>query len=382
MWRIAHAPGRRIRTPGRVGARGEASGLGALKGIKRAALRSLKTAGAFRLVGGSNWRRRRLLILTYHGVSLDDEHLWRGALYVSPETFRSRMSALKRCGASVLPLGEAVQRLYANDLPERAVAITFDDGTYDFHARAHPVLAEFGFPVTLYLTTFYTEFNRPVFDPFCSYLLWKGRGASLDLKEVIGTGARVELSDDAARASALSALRGFAAERRLSAEEKDELLRSVARGAGVDYEELAARRVLHLVNPEEVRELAAAGVDIQLHTHRHRTPNVRELFRREIDDNRAVLQRLTGRDPSHFCYPSGVYERAFLPWLAEAGVRTATTCDTGYATRESEPLLLPRLLDVSSLSDLEFEGWLTGVSAALPLRREATTGVAAGGRYA
>lgn len=355
-----------------------------LKGIKKTALRSLKTAGAFRLVAGSRWRRRRLLILAYHGVSLDDEHAWDGSLYLSPETFRSRMRVLESSGATVLPLGEAVERLYADDLPDRAVVITFDDGAYDFYARAFPIIGEFGFPVTLYLTTFYTEFNRPVFDTFCSYLLWKARGRALELKELTGDDSRVNLSDDAARASAVSALRGFAAGRRLSAEEKDELLRRVARAVGVDYEELSGRRILHLVNPAEARELSEAGTDVQLHTHRHRTPNVRELFRREIDDNRAVLSRLTGRDDAvHFCYPSGVYERSFLPWLAEAGVRTATTCETGYATRESEPLLLPRLLDVASLSDLEFEGWLTGVSAALPRRREAAPAAPdAGGRYA
>ena len=348
----------------------------ALKSIKRATLRTLKTAGAFRLAGGSRWRRRQLLILAYHGVSLADEHEWEGALYLSPETFGARMRALKASGAAVLPLGEAVERLYADDLPDKAVALTFDDGAYDFYARAYPTVAEFGFPVTLYLTTFYTEFNRPVFDVFCSYLLWKGRGRALDLKALTGVESRVELSDDAARAGAVKALRDFAAEQRLSAEEKDELLRGVARGVGVDYEELAARRVLHLVNPEEVRELAAAGVDVQLHTHRHRTPNARELFRREIDDNRAVIRQLTGRDDAvHFCYPSGVYERAFLPWLSEAGVRTATTCDVGYATRESERLLLPRLLDVSSLSGVEFEAWLSGVAAVVPRRAHAAQAV-------
>jgi len=346
--------------------------LGALKSIKRATLSTLKTAGAFRLAGGSRWRRRQLLILAYHGVSLDDEHLWEGALYLSPETFRSRMRALKSFGAAVLPLGEAVERLYADDLPDRAVALTFDDGAYDFYARAFPVVGEFGFPVTLYLTTFYTDFNRPVFDTFCSYLLWKARGRTLDLQGLTGADSRFALSDDAARAAVLSNLRGFAAEHKLSAEEKDELLQKVARGVGVDYDELSERRVLHLVNPAEVRALASAGVDVQLHTHRHRTPNVRELFRREIDDNRSVIRRLTGRDDAvHFCYPSGVYARAFLPWLAEAGVRTATTCDVGYATRESEPLLLPRLLDVSSLSGVEFEAWLSGVAAVVPRRAHA-----------
>lgn len=350
--------------------------MGALKSIKRATLSTLRTAGAFRLAGGSRWRRRQLLILAYHGVSLDDEDLWEGALYLSPATFRSRMSALKSFGAAVLPLGEAVERLYAGDLPDKAVALTFDDGAYDFYARAFPVVSEFGFPVTLYLTTFYTQFNRPVFDTFCSYLLWKARGRALELSALTGAHARLELTSDAARNEAVGALRGFAAERKLSAEEKDELLRRVARAVGVDYEELAARRVLHLVNPAEVRELASAGVDVQLHTHRHRTPSDRGLFLREIEENRACVRALTGRDDAvHFCYPSGVYERAFLPWLAESGVRTATTCDVGYATRESEPLLLPRLLDVSSLSGVEFEAWLSGVAAVVPRRANATYAV-------
>ncbi|PYO90184.1 MAG: hypothetical protein DMD58_07430, partial [Gemmatimonadetes bacterium] len=66
--------------------------------------------------------------------------------------------------------------------------------------------------------------------------------------------------------------------------------------------------------------------------------------------------------------PSGAYDAAFLPWLTEAGVRAATTCDPGLATRTSQPLLLPRIIDSSSLSDVEFEGWLYGVSDVLPHR--------------
>ena len=349
-----------------------------LKKLKQAALRSLKAVGAFGVVQQSGWRRRRLLILAYHGVSLDDEHLWDDSMYMPPELFRSRMRTLQKSGATVLPLGEAVERLYANDLPERSVALTFDDGASDFAARAFPIIGEFGFPVTLYLTTFYSRFNRPVFDGFSSYLLWKGRAATLDLKGLTGEPLELSLSSEGARREAHGALHRFARERGLSAEEKDALLARVAKRLGLDYEELAARGVLHILRPEEVRRLSEAGVDVQLHTHRHRTPLNRELFRREIEDNRAEIREMTGRDAAHFCYPSGVYDRAFLPWLEELGVRSATTCDTGYASRASERLLLPRLLDVSSLSAIEFEGWLTGVSAALPRRRESAAREGAG----
>ena len=41
---------------------------------------------------------------------------------------------------------------------------------------------------------------------------------------------------------------------------------------GIDYAELAAKRILQLMNAREVAEVATNGVDVQLHTHRHRTP--------------------------------------------------------------------------------------------------------------
>ncbi|MDB4881979.1 MAG: hypothetical protein JWL95_745, partial [Gemmatimonadetes bacterium] len=59
----------------------------------------------------------------------------------------------------------------------------------------------------------------------------------------------------------------------------------------------------------------------------------------------------------------GVYRPEFLPWLGEAGVISATTCDPGIASPKSAPLLLPRLVDTSHLSALDVEGWLTGMSA-------------------
>jgi peptidoglycan/xylan/chitin deacetylase (PgdA/CDA1 family) len=340
-----------------------------LKKIKHVALQSLKTTGVSAAVHQSRWRRQRLLILAYHGISLDDEHAWNSGQYISADLFSARLNSLRKSGCAVLPLGEALERLFANDLPPKSVAITFDDGTYDFAARAFPLLREFNFPVTLYLTTFYSEFNRPVFDLMCAYLLWKGRNQKLDLKPIIRKDLQLDLMDADAQAFTIKELHEFTRAQKLSAEEKDALLKSLARELRVDYEELVARRVMHNLTPAEVTQLSNEGVDIQLHTHRHRTPMDRELFLREIEDNRKSIISMIGKAANHFCYPSGKYHASFLPWLREAGIVSATTCESGFATQTADPLLLPRVLDAGTLTQIEFEGWLSGISAALPRRK-------------
>src|SRR5205807_2980482 len=180
-----------------------------LKKFKQAALRSLKSAGVSTLVHNSRWRRQRLLILAYHGVALSDEHLFNGSQFISADFFRDRLELLKRSKCAGLPLGEAVERLYANDLPDRAVAITFDDGLSDFYRRAFPLIQEFDVPVTLYLTTFYTHYQWPVFDLMASYLLWKGRSNVMDLKKFTGQDLKINLQGLDAREAALTQIHAF-----------------------------------------------------------------------------------------------------------------------------------------------------------------------------
>src|SRR5437870_5762773 len=81
-----------------------------LKRAKQAALSSLKISGAFTLVQNSKWRRRRLLILAYHGISVSDEHLWNGSHFISPELFRDRLQLLKKLRCVVLPFDKAIER--------------------------------------------------------------------------------------------------------------------------------------------------------------------------------------------------------------------------------------------------------------------------------
>lgn len=338
-----------------------------LKRLKQSSLEVFKTAGLFPVFANSSWRRRRLAVLAYHGVSLDDEHEWDPSLYMSPDDFAERLELLEQNRCTVLPLEEAVERLYRNDLPPRAVALTFDDGNYDFYQQAWPMLKSRGYPATVFLTTYYCDFNRPIFDVACSYLLWKGSRTFDDVPgDAIGIPQRLDLRTRESRERVRSLIFAVCREWRLDAEGKDHLLERLADIAGADYGDLLRKRLLHILSPSEVGVLAAEGVDFQLHTHRHRTPLDRDLFLREIRENRERIQSLTGRDPSYFCYPCGSHRPEFLEWLPQGEVRFATTCQPGLATSGCPALLLPRFVDHASLSPTEFESYVTGLGFLLP----------------
>jgi peptidoglycan/xylan/chitin deacetylase (PgdA/CDA1 family) len=335
------------------------------KRIRGGLLRSLQAAGVFDRVRDSNWRRRQLLILCYHSLALDEENLWRPANFLVPGRLRDRFEMLKHGGYNVLHLGDALERLRRNDLPPRSVVLTFDDGTYDFYKLTHPLLKEYGFPATVYQTTYYCSYRMPVYSLICSYMFWKKRETVLRAAPSIGIASDLPLASAEGRQLATSRIVAFADTKRLSTEQKDELAAEVATRLGVNYDDLLRKRVLQLMTPSEIGELTGAGINFELHTHRHRMPRDRALFKREIRDNREAIEAMTKTSPVHFCYPSGDYEQMFLPWLAEQGVLSATTCDPGLTSSRSRPLLLPRFIDTTGKTALEFESWLTGVGALL-----------------
>ena len=203
-----------------------------LKEIKLSALHAADALGASELVLNSSWRSQRLLILGYHGVSLEDEHEWEPSLFMPASFLRRRFELLEKEKCQVLPFDTAVRALYVGELPPRSVAITFDDGTHDFYCRALPILTEFGYPATLYLTTYYSYFNRPVFDPAVRYILWKARGRMLKFPEALPGPI---LLHGAGREAAYRAIAAYALKDDLGGSDKDALLERLACAAEVDY---------------------------------------------------------------------------------------------------------------------------------------------------
>lgn len=335
---------------------------------RHAALAGLRAVGGFRWIAGSVWRRRRVLILCYHGVSLQDEHEWDPELFVTPAFLRRRFEILRETGCEVLPLGEAVLCLRRGMLPPRSVVLTFDDGFYNFFAAAAPLLEEFGYPATVYLSSYHCVYQRPVLRLTLRYLLWRARLQVLAAGVLPGQDDPIELEDVRQReklaANLLDEARALSGDR----EAQQAWLGQVARRLGVDWENVVRSRLFHLVTGVEVADIARRGFDVQLHTHRHRTPREKSAFRCEVLENRRILEKLTGRPATHFCYPSGDVHPTFLPWLRDLGVETATTCSVGLARTEHDPLLLPRYVDTMAQSEVLFEGWLSGAAEMLSRR--------------
>jgi peptidoglycan/xylan/chitin deacetylase (PgdA/CDA1 family) len=330
------------------------------KRLSTAALKAMRAAGGFTIAADSGRRRNSLLILCYHGISLADEHRWLPSLYITPQQFRERLRLLYRSGASVLPLDEALARLRLGSLPPRSVALTFDDGFVDYRQHAVPTLREFNFPCTLYLTTHYCDYRLPIINLALDYVLWKSRKSTASFPK-FGIPERLPLISFDERQVIVWRLLKYAEECKMDTVGKDELARELADDLGVDYEAILNQRLLQLMTPEEVTETAKAGIDVQLHTHRHRVPRDRALFRREIEDNRRRIIDLTGKTPVHFCYPSGEYYPEFFGWLEQSGVQSATTCDMALAHRDSASMQMPRMLDDSGMDLLRFESVVAGL---------------------
>ena len=86
-------------------------------------------------------------ILLYHHVSSSTP----ASTSISPEDFKSHMEYLD-AHHTVVSLQDVVSAIQHNTtLPENAVAITFDDGYANILDNAHPILADLGFPYTVFI---------------------------------------------------------------------------------------------------------------------------------------------------------------------------------------------------------------------------------------
>lgn len=343
-----------------------------MRSAKLAILFAFKALGLFY---AARWiTRRRLKILCYHGFELVDETAFRPKLFIKAEHFERRLATIQRQRFHVLPLDEAIDRLYSGTLPDDALVITIDDGFHSFRRLAVPRLLHYGYPATVYVTTYYVRHAVPIFRLVVQYMFWKTRRREVELRGVSWSAdCFIDLRDPAAVERAIWNCIDFG-ERKCDGNERDAICERLGELLETPYRVIVQSKILNLMTPEELRNLPAAEIAVELHTHRHTFPvDDPVAAMREIADNRAALGEWLAGEKNHFCYPSGLWDPGQWPWLDGLNIKSSTTCVSGMNTRDTPRHALKRFLDAECVHQLEFEAALSGIADLLRDARSALT---------
>lgn len=329
--------------------------------------RVLRLAKGLGLFGLARWLSRgRLRVLCYHGV-------WRGPghygnfLFMSPARFEQRMRWLAGYApATLLTLDEAHQRLQAGTLPACPVVITIDDGWQSTYSHMLPVLRELRLPATVYVTSYNAQHQTFVVGALLAYLMATSARNEIEIgtigSSIVG---RRSLSTPAEREAVAQELSALIDQQPVG--QRDACCAQVARALDIDLAALDRVALFRIMSAEQVREAAAQGFDIQLHTHRHRIVDAQgeDCLAREIADNRAWLASAIAPSVStglhHFCYPSGEHTPACFTVLSALDVKTATTTASGLVSHNTNPYAMPRILDGQAVPQIELEAEMCGL---------------------
>jgi peptidoglycan/xylan/chitin deacetylase (PgdA/CDA1 family) len=279
-------------------------------------------------------RANRLLILIYHRVHARPDPMFPGE--VDAERFDWQMDLLRR-RCSPMPLADAVAGLRRGRLPARAVAVTFDDGYADNEAVALPILQRHRVPATFFVTTGFLDGGRMWNDSVIEAVR-RAEGSELDVTS-IGLG-KLPLGGPTARgATAESILKAIKHRPPL---ERARAVEAICQTVGKKLPD-------HLMmTSQQVRNLAAAGMEIGAHTMTH--PILKTLAdddaRLEIDGSRQALERIIGRPVRAFAYPNGRpgedYEARDRKLVESLGFEYTVSTVMGAATKRSDVWQLPR----------------------------------------
>jgi peptidoglycan/xylan/chitin deacetylase (PgdA/CDA1 family) len=228
----------------------------------------------------------RIPVLMYHHIAPHPGD----TVTVTPEVFAAQMRYLVASGYRFLSAAELVGLVGGEEpVPEKGVAITFDDGWLDNYLNAYPLLVQLGIRATFFIIT--------------------------------------------ARADAASLRpRGFTSRTPRHDEAK-----------GLISEGHAERVVLDW---NTIRTMAAGGLaGFYSHTvsHRRCADLPPEELLSELTASKMSLERELASPCPYLCWPYGSFSGTAVQSAREAGYRGLFTTVDGYCTTATDPLLIPRI---------------------------------------
>ena len=278
--------------------------------------------------------RAKLSILIFHRVLALPDPLFPGEQ--DSRRFAEVLSWVARW-FQVLPLDQAVAQLAAGTLPDRAAAITFDDGYADNATEALPVLKQHGMTATFFVATSFLNGGRMWNDSVIE-LVRAHRGNVVDLRD-IGLGVHATETYQQRGAAITSLLSQVKYLEPLKREETVLAIEKLAAGPlPIDL----------MMTTEQVKQLHRSGMQIGAHTCSH--PILASLTddaaQNEMRTGKSALEEMIGDEVALFAYPNGRPGKDFLATHAQMakqiGFKAAVTTAPGVSSSNTDLFQLPR----------------------------------------
>lgn len=314
-----------------------------MKALVRGAVATL--ASALGVTSPARVLRGRMLVLTFHRVlpaELRAQYPYPG-LVVTPEELSWLLDRYALL-CPVTSLSEALGQAEASEWRSASVAVTFDDGQWDNHHYAAPVLARHNVKATFYVPVDAIQNRQPLWHDRAGFA-WQCLAAHRGLQQRLPPELRG--SRDAA---------DFAERlKRLEPALREESIAFVEREAKVAPPDWA-----RLMTWGEVVGLVNAGHEIGSHSKSHGllTQMSFDAQRVELESSKRELECVIGRPVVSFCYPNGDHDRRVSALTRELGYQSAVTTMWGVNASDCSRFELRRCdMDVR-----HFSGQRSGMS--------------------
>lgn len=320
--------------------------------------RVISLLGINRIFCGFTARRGRVLV--YHGVTREAPDIFNWQ-QIRLDRFVEHMRYLKK-HYNVVPLPIILENMIRKKKPpKRCVALSFDDGYENNFSVVYPLLKEFNFPATFFVSTAFIENGNKslwfdvIYNGIANY-----RGSDIDLSPC-GFGI-VDTSTTSAKSRAIDWLCDEL--KTLSYAEMEAKLQCILKEVKTETQKPI---LFPGMSWEQVRTLAADPM-ITIGGHSHTHPVLTNLSEeeawKEIIVNKELLEKNIGKPVAVFSYPNGNWNSKLVSLLKRAGYEFALTVEENFVT--SRPHAIERITVRNPSSHYLFEAVVSGL---IPITR-------------
>lgn len=262
-----------------------------MSATKKIVLRVIESLGGFDFLQWKN--RHQPLILMYHRI-LDDAAI----AGLSPSVFEKQIIYIKK-HFRVVSIETLIHEIDTHTLKPSTIAITFDDGHYDFYENAWPILKKHDIPVSLYITTGFVDGHLWLWPDLLKYILDNNKHESLSIPEF---NTLSTLNHHVQRT--WHTLGDYCLT--LNVNQRTDFLQRLSIATSVSIP-TSPIKSFAAVTWSQLQEMQSGGLIIGSHTVSHpilSTLNETDLHH-ELQNSADAIEQHLGNRPKGICYPNG-----------------------------------------------------------------------------